>query len=530
MILRLDITNIGAYTKAVFVFGEGKNVVIGENGSGKTTLLKAIAFGMFGNTKLIGDLNLADFLREGEDEGTITIEFTDAHRRSRCELTRTITRSGDRASSTASLMVDGTSRITGVNAVNDEVEKLLGIDAKMWSETTWGKQGEISAILSGKKDVFDRMMGVEIYETTWKKMRVVEKNFERQRDSMKDTIIQLQSLTADRSAKIKLLKHTKKELETYKEQHALLGGDGSDTMIKFNYITDQITTMQSSASVYKSKIDEKQQLANDIMTLETCPTCLQPVSESHKKHIHEECGESIIIMDEHLNVITGKLESLVEEKKGLETALQHVQESGELKGRIESFETRVIPELENKIKEIDDATSRIASLQDRSNDANRLHDLASQVRTAFRGVQPSIRKARTRQIQRTTLDIFNELFGEEYDALDIDPNDFSMTIHKDGEERKVSVMSGGERVALGIAMRIAIAKEIGGQDLLILDEPMGQLDRPRKAQLIDLLENMTIDTQLVMVTHDDMLSGASDSLIKIKKTSNGSIPHVIDRN
>jgi len=52
-------------------FRHGVNLIWGENGSGKTTILEAIGFCLFDAL----DYNLGQFIREGESEGEVVLNF-----------------------------------------------------------------------------------------------------------------------------------------------------------------------------------------------------------------------------------------------------------------------------------------------------------------------------------------------------------------------------------------------------------------------------------------------------------------------
>ncbi|PSN98653.1 hypothetical protein B9Q05_12555 [Candidatus Marsarchaeota G2 archaeon ECH_B_1] len=69
----------------------------------------------------------------------------------------------------------------------------------------------------------------------------------------------------------------------------------------------------------------------------------------------------------------------------------------------------------------------------------------------------------------------------------------------------INTMSGGEKVAIAVAIRFAIAKLLstGSIDFIIIDEPTNYLDEERKKAFVDLVRNMgQAVRQLVIITHD----------------------------
>ncbi len=72
----------------------------------------------------------------------------------------------------------------------------------------------------------------------------------------------------------------------------------------------------------------------------------------------------------------------------------------------------------------------------------------------------------------------------------------------------VEAMSGGERVAVALALRFAMARLVGGSraDFIILDEPTANLDSERRRKLVDLVAAIGGMSgplrQIVLITHD----------------------------
>ncbi|WP_283133601.1 ABC transporter ATP-binding protein [Rhizohabitans arisaemae] len=72
-------------------------------------------------------------------------------------------------------------------------------------------------------------------------------------------------------------------------------------------------------------------------------------------------------------------------------------------------------------------------------------------------------------------------------------------------------LSGGER------QRVAIARAIGGDPALLLcDEPTGNLDSDNTASVLDLFDELREQgLTIVVITHDDVVSGRADRVVRI---------------
>jgi len=98
------------------------------------------------------------------------------------------------------------------------------------------------------------------------------------------------------------------------------------------------------------------------------------------------------------------------------------------------------------------------------------------------------------------------------------------TFEREDRYVNISSISGGQRVALGIALRVAIgnllAKKTG---FMILDEPTIHLDEQRREDLINMLielKEKDYIKQLIIVTHDRELEDVADAIYYV---SNGKV-------
>ncbi|MEM4675379.1 MAG: SbcC/MukB-like Walker B domain-containing protein, partial [Nitrososphaerota archaeon] len=103
-------------------------------------------------------------------------------------------------------------------------------------------------------------------------------------------------------------------------------------------------------------------------------------------------------------------------------------------------------------------------------------------------------------------------------------DDYEITVIGPSGSQSVDAVSGGERVALAIALRMAIAKVIaeGKVSTMIMDEPTVFLDEERRRELIEILkkafkEEAKIIPQLIIVSHDRELEDAADVVYMVTK-------------
>jgi exonuclease SbcC len=155
--------------------------------------------------------------------------------------------------------------------------------------------------------------------------------------------------------------------------------------------------------------------------------------------------------------------------------------------------------------------------------------LLNKIRTAYGkdGVQKMIRARARPLLERSTRDLF-ERFNLSYSDIKIDDN-YNIAVMGPSGEQQIEQISGGERVALAIALRLAIAQVLSGRvETIIMDEPTTHLDEERRKELVNILssffrEGGRIIPQMLIVTHHPEIVDVADVIYTIKKEDGYSV-------
>ena len=132
------------------------------------------------------------------------------------------------------------------------------------------------------------------------------------------------------------------------------------------------------------------------------------------------------------------------------------------------------------------------------------------------GIQSDLRRAVRPKIEKRTQKIFDE-FGFDYSEVTLD-DDYEITITRQSETLTTKQLSGGEKIVIALALRLAIARILSNRNkLLILDEPTIHLDSERKENLLYIIQKTSIVSQMLVITHDEEMESLSDNIIKISK-------------
>lgn len=126
---------------------------------------------------------------------------------------------------------------------------------------------------------------------------------------------------------------------------------------------------------------------------------------------------------------------------------------------------------------------------------------------------------------------YARLFGIGVSSISFTEKARDVSIECYGPRGKVQVesMSGGEKVAIALALRFAMAYVMGGYklDFVILDEPTVHLDEDRKASLVEIISRLgRMDSplrQMIVITHDEEIfeNAEIDAVFRFEASSEG---------
>jgi exonuclease SbcC len=137
------------------------------------------------------------------------------------------------------------------------------------------------------------------------------------------------------------------------------------------------------------------------------------------------------------------------------------------------------------------------------------------------GIQKAIRARARPLLEKSTQDLF-ERFNLAYSDIKID-DDYNISVLGPSGEQDIDQISGGERVALAIALRLAIALVLSGKvETIIMDEPTTHLDEERRKELVNILnsffrEGGRIIPQMLIITHHREIEEVADTIYAVNK-------------
>ncbi|ARM75002.1 DNA double-strand break repair ATPase Rad50 [Acidianus manzaensis] len=251
----------------------------------------------------------------------------------------------------------------------------------------------------------------------------------------------------------------------------------------------------------KKELDDIKEIDNEIQTINAEILRLDFDEAKYNELINSinTLNQEVNSMSQEISRILGKLEA---DKKSLE----------QINSELEKLKTSIdkIPQIEKGLSKLEKLRNDLSGsgLQNfiisnvKPKIENNLNDILSMFNLSFSRVSVDFEIGGKSKKGKTKITAFNTA----------------------GYDLDIEMLSGGERISIALALRLAIARalldEIG---FMILDEPTIHLDEERRRELLNIIRSaMSIVPQIIIVTHDDEVKEISDYIINVYKKGDSS--------
>ncbi len=371
------------------------------------------------------------------------------------------------------------------NHLQNELVKLGGIDESLESkEYISNKLGEIILVIAREKEA--RESYKESYDT-----------FNKAKGALEVLGSQTEAQYKLKQVKNEIDNHVK-NIKLAIEQDPHLSGD-----ISANELKDRIDDL-------KQKNEEFNQLKGFVKNKKALMTQLDTIKE--------DIGVSM----NQLDITKNKMEASIYDKERYEQIIYRYERYERQKVKFSNELSEIKGRARESIANLKQLTQRISTadkFQQEYDDISDYLDLLNHIRSLYskNGIQKDLRNMSRPLIQKYTKQFFNE-FNFNYSDLTLD-DEYDVTLYGPEGESSMSMVSGGEKIAVALALRLGITQAMskGELDTILLDEPTIHLDSSRRHELINLLKEMSVLPQMIIVTHESQLENAADNLIKVEK-------------
>ncbi|MCS7103487.1 MAG: hypothetical protein NZ992_06370, partial [Candidatus Korarchaeum sp.] len=236
--------------------------------------------------------------------------------------------------------------------------------------------------------------------------------------------------------------------------------------------------------------------------------------------------EKVAQLEEKIHALGFDESSLEEAKTDLRSVEEKLREALRLKGELEG----VLKELIKRREELILKSEKLRNLRERKERLEIFRSRVQKVRDLFskdKGIQSALRERSKPLVERELNEIFGT-FGFDYDSIELDDN-FTPTLRRGGRDYPFDILSGGERISLALALRLAIARYLISTKIesFILDEPTVHLDDERIESLLEALSSLQIP-QLIVVTHSPRFRDIASRSVLVSKTKGISNVEILD--
>ncbi|RQG90105.1 DNA double-strand break repair Rad50 ATPase [Natrarchaeobius halalkaliphilus] len=333
----------------------------------------------------------------------------------------------------------------------------------------------------------------------------------------------------------------RENVETYEREVA-------EKREKAEELTDEVETLQAEIGEINSERgeistrletlerlteirDERAERLNEIETLRERRSDWRTLNDERREQLSDKRDrkEELEAEFDEERVATAR-----EDRESAREYLEKVDEKlTELRERRDEVQN-AIGAVENELDELDRLRERLERLRERCDRLESLYEEAETLQTTYGDLRAELRQRNVETLERLLNETFDLVYqNDSYASIDLD-GEYRLTVYqKDGEPLEPEQLSGGERALFNLSLRCAIyrllAEGVEGNapmPPLILDEPTVFLDSGHVTQLVSLVEsmrNLGVE-QILVVSHDEELVGAADSIVRVEKdaTSNRS--------
>ena len=271
----LTLKNFKSHIDTTIEFKKGTTIVLGDNGAGKSSIFEGINFALYKkyNTKSLNDL-----INTKAEKMSVSLSFLVGNKEYKVKRTR----AGKKSTAELSILQDNNYNliVSGDKDVNDYIEELLQIDADLFLNAIYIKQGEIDSLVTQKtserKKNISKLLRLENLEISYKNMANVISNYELKRNQL-STLID-DDFQDNKKALKKEQQSLKTRLDVKNNELSLLQSQIKDVKEKiseqnaanvtYQQLNNKKTRLETEANSLSDNIDDLRNLINDFKVFE----------------------------------------------------------------------------------------------------------------------------------------------------------------------------------------------------------------------------------------------------------------------
>lgn len=569
MIESLALNNWKSVEVTRYDFEPGLNFILGPNGRGKTSLLEGITFALFGR---IRDSKAVDCIRHGASSArasvTVSLDGVDVIDRSidsSGNVSVTLTRSRDAADSVDAhklvesrlgadaaflvnlvLLAEGDIYRYGIgpdDTLETHLETILPIQQLSRLRRRAVSAAKAAASPQRKRRESQRIDQAELEEKrnllarNTDELDVLASELERVTQVMEPLISDL------RQAELRTAQDEayRSWLQSWNPESGGVSGDVDTTKPDQtvgelqNRLDEKLEDLRETTNGRSILSGEQSHVQRIVQSLQAsrdiCPTCGQSLTDEHRESVLTEQSELLEVLGRQISEAdrtVGEIEIEVGDLRGSVAHLRSLLSNRPPKPSHPLEDVEAIAQQLQKSREAQaEARTRhltlqeqIASLKAEVEQAERNRLVETEITEAFReealwnvlssGIEVFMAEARNSIIQPLVDELSRQWKAFRPNApwtLDVDGRGHLCMVFE-GTSYPFSALSGGEKAAALVLLRVALTRALTDVDFMLLDEPLEHMDPRSRRLLVSSLHQMVskgMFKQILLTTYEEQL-------------------------
>lgn len=570
MIESLALENWKSAEVARHHFEPGLNFILGPNGRGKTSLLEGINFALFGRVR---NSKTIDCIRYGASSArasvTLSIDGVDAIARSidsNGSISVTLTQSRDLADSVDArevvesrfgaeaalleslvLLAEGDIYRYGLgpdDTLETHLERVLRIE-----QVAGLRREAVSALRSAaspqrQRREFQRINQAELEEKrslltrSSDESEVLARELETAMQAVEPLISDLRQAelrAAQDDAYRSWLQSWDNESEGVRDDLDTIEPDQAvaELQVLLDLKVEDLRETTNRRSLLSGRRSHVQLILESLEeSRDTCPTCGQSLTDEHRGSVLSEQSELLEILDQQISDVDRGVGEIEGEVRALRESVERLRRLLWSRPPKPSPATQDVEAIARQLQTARDnqaeARSRQVALQEQIaglkadiQQAERQRLIETEIIEAFReealfstlsnGIEAFVAEARNSIIQPLVDELSRQWKAFRPDApwtLDLDGSG-QLCMVFEGRSYPFSALSGGEKSAALVLLRIALTRALTDVDFMLLDEPLEHMDPRSRRLLVSSLHQIVskgMFKQILLTTYEEQLA------------------------
>ncbi|WP_049996932.1 AAA family ATPase [Halococcus sediminicola] len=185
-----------------------------------------------------------------------------------------------------------------------------------------------------------------------------------------------------------------------------------------------------------------------------------------------------------------------------------------------------LAEARKRLDDLEEKRERKGELEAEMSELERDREFARWARTSLQQGAEDLRDLTTSEIGDRANAIYQELRAAPTETLVWDKT-YNLRVRVRGQNKPFDTLSGGEKMAAALSVRLAVLERLASVGMAFLDEPTANLDRGKRENLVSQLERFDQLNQLLVVSHDRTFESMTERAVELEKDEDRELTRVV---